>query len=163
MRIVQATLHHLAEATLLLHEYYEAIGVLERDTPEAIAATLLPTSATHEPSGFWLAFVDSEPAGCVLLRPLAVPSTPAADPTEPAGECKRLYTRPAFRGRGLADALLNALESHARSVGTRALYLDSKADMLAAQRLYLRRGYTHCAPYNRNPQAAVFLYKPLSA
>ena len=163
MRIVKATLHHLAEVTLLLHEYFQALGVLERDTPEAITATLLPASAAHEPSGFWLALVDSEPAGCVLLRPLALPSRPASHPTDSAGECKRLYVRPDFRGRGLANALLDTLEDYARSVGTRTLYLDSKADMLAAQRLYLRRGYTPCAAYNRNPQAAVFLYKPLSA
>ena len=65
------------------------------------------------------------------------------------------------RGRGVADALLEVLECHAREVGLTAIYLDSKDDLVAAIKLYKRRGYEECARYNDNPQATVFLKKEL--
>ena len=147
VRIVR--LADLDEAALaLMREYYEAVSVVKRDTPESLRRMIADTS-----SGFWLAYLKGRPVGCVVLRRLA--SIPHA------GECKRLYVRPEARGRGIADGLMDALEDFARSAGLRWIYLDSYDDLKAAIALYSRRGYVECDRYNDNPQATVFLRKAI--
>jgi GNAT superfamily N-acetyltransferase len=148
MKIIRASVSHIRDAQFLLSEYYEAVGVTNRDTPEEIAAFLI-----DEASGLWIAYVEGIPAGCVVLRPL--PSVALA------AECKRLYVRPRFRGQGLADALLNSMEEYAVAMSSGWVYLDSKDDLTDALRIYMRRGYRTCERYNDNPQATVFLRKDL--
>ena len=150
MEIVKASIAARHDAGQLLAEYYEAVGVLERDTPESLRSYL-----SGADSALWLAYVGGAPAGCVVLRPLSLPDG------ERAGECKRLYVRPAFRGHGIAKTLLDVLETHAAEQGWRWVYLDSTGDMKAAHRLYRKRGYSACERYNSNPQAEVFLRKTL--
>jgi len=134
------------DAFRLLEEYYEAVDVIQRDTPEAIQQIIGAAS-----SGMWVAYLRGKAVGCVMLRSLS--SIPFA------GECKRLYVRPEDRGKGLADALLDAQEAFARSKGLQWLYLDSYDDLQAAIALYRKRGYLPCERYNDNPQATVFLRK----
>ncbi len=136
------------DAFALLNEYYNAIDVVVRDTREDIQHILDDPSA-----GVWLAMQAERSVGCVVLRQL--PAIPHA------GECKRLYVRPEARGLGLADALMDALESFGIASGLQWIYLDSKDDLHAAIALYRRRGYVDCARYNDNPQATVFLRKRL--
>jgi ribosomal protein S18 acetylase RimI-like enzyme len=59
----------------------------------------------------------------------------------------------------VANALLDALEGHARREGLRWLYLDSHDRLKAAVALYRKREFVPCKRYNDNPQAAVFLRK----
>ncbi len=146
--VAHPTQTDMAAVQELLAEYFESVGVVVRDSPEDIAVLV-----NENAGGVWLAWVDGVPAGCVVLRPL-----PGMDA---AVECKRLYVRPAFRGRGLADALLDAMEQGATAGGAKWVYLDSMEEMAAALRVYRRRSYTPCARYNRNPQATVFLRKQL--
>lgn len=136
------------EALALIHEYYEAIQVVVRDTREGLQAYL-----AHPHSGIWLAYLNNEAVGCVVLCALA--SIPHA------AECKRLYVRPAARGRQIADRLLDAMEEFARRRDIQWIYLDSKDDLPGAIALYRRRGYEFCPRYNDNPQATVFLRKEL--
>lgn len=138
------------DASRLLEEYYEAVGVLQRDTPEAIQQIIGDAS-----SGMWVAYLREKAVGCVVLRRLS--SIPFA------GECKRLYLRHEARGKGIADALLDAQEAFARSKGLRWIYLDSYDDLKAAIALYRKRGYLPCERYNDNPQATVFLRKKIGA
>jgi len=109
----------------------------------------------RRPGALWLAQDGDEIVGCVALRPL-----PEIGPR--ACEVKRLYVRPAFRGAHVAGALMDALETHARGAGYDAVYLDSKDDLATAIRFYERRGYERIAPYNDNPQATVFMRRPLA-
>ncbi|MES2743329.1 MAG: GNAT family N-acetyltransferase [Pseudomonadota bacterium] len=148
MNIIHASPLHLSDAQLLLGEYFEAINVTKRDTLDEIAAYLSDST-----SGLWVTYVDEVPGACVVLRPL--PSV------ELAVECKRLYVRPGFRGRGLADLLLDAMEAKAAAGGARWVYLDSKDDLKGALHIYTRRGYQTCERYNDNPQATVFMRKQL--
>ena len=104
-------------------------------------------------SGLWLAVIDNRPAGCVALRPL--PGIFAA------GEVKRLYVQLVFRGRGIAASLYGHLEEYAVESGYRWLYLDTAAEMTAAQRFYATLGYEVCNRYNDNPQASIFMRKQL--
>jgi DNA-binding MarR family transcriptional regulator/GNAT superfamily N-acetyltransferase len=136
------------EALGLLQEYYEAVGVVVRDTPEKVRQII------EDPQGgVWIATLNGQAVGCAYLRSL--PSIPGAT------ECKRLYVKPSARGRGAAHALLDAQEAFARERGLRRIYLDSKDDLRVAIDLYAKRGYVPCERYNDNPQATVFMVKEL--
>lgn len=148
MKIVRATAVQQQQAQDLLNEYYEAIAVMHRDTSQDVERFLSDTTA-----GMWIAYVEDKPAGCVVLRPL--PSIVAA------AECKRLYVRPDFRGRHIAEALLDAMEAEALDRGMDWIYLDSNDTLKAALRLYEKRAYRTCERYNDNPQATVFMRKAL--
>jgi ribosomal protein S18 acetylase RimI-like enzyme len=134
------------DAIRLLEEYYEAVHVVRRDTPDALQKLI------NSPcSGVWLAYLGEAAVGCVVLRKLA--AVPLA------GECKRLYVQPAVRGRRIAEKLLDAQEEFAQREGLRWIYLDSYDDLKAAIALYRKRGYRSCKRYNDNPQATIFLRK----
>ena len=136
------------EALAILHEYYEAVHVVQRDTPAGIQKMLKTPD-----SGMWLAFLGDEAVGCVVLRKL--------DSMSHAAECKRLYVRPAARGNHIADILLDAMEAFARNRHIRWIYLDTYDDLKTAIALYERRGYQRCERYNDNPQATLFMRKCL--
>jgi DNA-binding MarR family transcriptional regulator/GNAT superfamily N-acetyltransferase len=138
-----------ADATQLLREYYEAVNVVRRDTPATIQRIIDAPA-----SGVWLAYLGDKVVGCVLLR--------ALDSIPFAGECKRLYVKPAARGHGIAHKLLNTLEDFACNNGLRWIYLDSYDDLKVAIALYRQRGYVSCERYNDNPQATVFLRKNIA-
>jgi DNA-binding MarR family transcriptional regulator/GNAT superfamily N-acetyltransferase len=137
------------DALRLLEEYYEAVHVVQRDTPEAIQKLIADPF-----SGLWIAYLQEKAVGCVMLRRLS--SIPFA------GECKRLYVQPDARGNGIAEALLDAQEAFALSKGLQWIYLDSYDDLKAAVALYRKRGYLPCERYNNNPQATVFLRKEIA-
>jgi ribosomal protein S18 acetylase RimI-like enzyme len=136
------------EALQLLHEYYDAVHVVQRDDPLKLQAILQGGS-----SGWWIASLGGKAVGCVVLREL--PSIPHA------AECKRLYVQPQARGHRIADKLMDALEDFARSQALQAIYLDSYGDLKTAIALYHQRGYEECERYNDNPQATIFLRKQL--
>ena len=146
--IRRATAADLTAARAISDEYAEAFAIVVRDD-DATFRTYLAG-----PGAMWLAECDGETVGCVVLRPL-----PEVAPR--AAEVKRLYVRPAQRGSGIAAALMDALETHARDAGCDAVYLDTKDDLLAAIRFYDRRGYERVARYNDNPQATIFMRRLL--
>lgn len=89
-------------------------------------------------------------AGCAALRPL-----PATDPRIGPGcaEVKRMYVRPQFRRRGLAQGLCERLIADAAAIGYRRLKLDTGDDFHAAIALYESLGFRRCERYNDDPQA----------
>ena len=100
----------------------------------------------------------ARPTGVVLL---------ARDGNEAAGavayrmvepgvcEMKRLYIRPAFRGKGIARELANELIDDARQQGYRTMLLDTLGSMSAARALYRDLGFVPVAPYYDNPLPGV--------
>jgi GNAT superfamily N-acetyltransferase len=74
------------------------------------------------------------------------------------GEVKRFYVVPEFRGRGLARALLEALEGEARRLGHRTLRLDATTPTWP---MYVSAGYRAVPDYNGNPHATVWGEKDL--
>lgn len=145
IRIVRLTIAN-HDARRILQEYYEAVHVVQRDTPASVQRIL-----NARGSGMWLAYMGDQVVGCVVLRKLE--SIPRAS------ECKRLYVRPSARGNRIADKLLDALEAFGRSEGIAWIYLDTYDDLKSAIALYERRGYQRCERYNNNPQATLFMRK----
>ncbi len=91
-------------------------------------------------------------AGCIALRSLGY------------GRCemKRLYVRPAHRGRGVGRLLIGRLLDEARRIGYECMYLDTLPSMVGAIKLYRSLGFTPSEPYCHNPvPGALFLCKTL--
>jgi GNAT superfamily N-acetyltransferase len=79
---------------------------------------------------FLVAYVDGSPAACGGWRA-----------RETDAELKRMYVTPAFRGRGLARAVLAALERTAAEAGYRRLILETGDRQPEAIALYRSAGY----------------------
>lgn len=62
-------------------------------------------------------------------------------------EVKSMFTDPDARGKGVAAALLRAVEDHARAIGLPMLKLETAEALDAAVRLYERHGFTRCAQF----------------
>ncbi len=77
-------------------------------------------------------------------------------------EIKRMYVRPEARSRGLAAALLGALEDAASALGYRSVRLDTGPRQEHALNLYRRSGYVEVPPYNDNPFACYWGEKELA-
>ncbi len=77
-------------------------------------------------------------------------------------EFKRMYVAPEARGRGVARALLYALEDRARELGYTVARLDTGDRQPAAQHLYESAGYEPVENFNANPVATFFGEKRLA-
>lgn len=60
-------------------------------------------------------------------------------------ELRKMYFRPAARGRGLGSALLTLLLGEMRQAGYRRCYLETTSWMQAAQQLYRHHGFVEQA------------------
>ena len=108
------------------------------------------------PAGvFLVAEVAGEPAGCGAWR-LHAPGVV---------EVKRVYVRRAFRRRGLARAIMAALEESAARAGHSAVVLNSGDRQPEALALYAGLGYRDVPGFGRyaDSPGAVFLGKDLPA
>jgi ribosomal protein S18 acetylase RimI-like enzyme len=102
-----------------------------------------------EPRGaLLLALGDTQVAGCAALRPLDADTC----------EIKRVFVRPAQRGRGTARAMLAQLIAHARRADYREARLETLPAMREAISLYTSLGFVPIAPYSDNTQNEVLAY-----
>ena len=63
------------------------------------------------------------------------------------GEVKRMYVKPAARGRGIGRLVLDALEEEARALGFEGLVLETGDLQEAALALYVNSGYERMPCY----------------
>lgn len=85
---------------------------------------------------FFVARVDGAAVGCAGVALFA-----------DLAEVKRVYVRPASRGRGIADALLARIVSVTRNAGLARLCLETGDRQFAAIRVYRRAGFSRCEPF----------------
>ena len=127
---------------------YEEYGAMLLETDPVFARSLAQQKYDEEilhleekygpPKGqIYLVFVDGELAGCVGMKP--------SDDSH--AELKRLYVRPAFRGRNLGETLTRRIMDDARKAGYRYLRLDTLPGLKSALKLYRRLGFREIDPY----------------
>lgn len=114
----------------------------------------LSVSATPDelapPLGWLLiARLDGEPVGCGALKV----------EEDGYGEIKRMWVSPSARRLGIAQRLLEALETRAVAAGVEVLRLDTNRGLVEARNLYLRHGYVEIPAYNDNPYADYWFEK----
>lgn len=81
------------------------------------------------------------------------------------GEVKRMYTRPAFQGRGLGRQILDRIIDLAAAEGLCELVLETGVNYGAARKLYEDHGFALSGPvvgYPAHPES-VFYKRPLAA
>ncbi|WP_406689720.1 GNAT family N-acetyltransferase [Saccharopolyspora sp. ID03-671] len=111
-----------------------------------------PDDGLGPPTGvFLIAREGTEPVGCAGVR--------AQGPG--VAELKRMYVRPAARGRGLGGALLAEIEQRTTALGYRAIRLDTRSDLVEARGLYATRGYVEIPAYNDARYASHWFQKDL--
>jgi ribosomal protein S18 acetylase RimI-like enzyme len=94
----------------------------------------------------------NQTAGCVAMREIG----------QGVCEMKRLYVRPAWRGKSLGRTLAEAIIAAAREIGYGFMRLDTLASMKPAISLYRSLGFRQIPAYYANPSDnAVFMELPL--
>ncbi len=88
-----------------------------------------------------LAEYDNKIAGCATLKKIG----------EGVCEMKRLYVRPAFRGKAIGRELSEAIVEEARKMGYAKMRLDTLSRLTEAITLYRSMGFKEIKPYVFNP------------
>jgi ribosomal protein S18 acetylase RimI-like enzyme len=133
----------LAQARALFKEYAAELGVDLSFQGFPAELENLPGPYAPPKGRLFLAMEEAEAGGCVALRPLK----------NGVCEMKRLYVRPAFRGRGLGRLLTEKTIFAARATGYELMRLDTLAHMQPAIRLYEGVGFVRREPYYETPLA----------
>jgi ribosomal protein S18 acetylase RimI-like enzyme len=98
---------------------------------------------------------DGQILGTVMLQPWPHAGQVVAGRDE--AEIRALAVIPEARGRGIGDALLQAVIKRAAQQGVRHLVLLTQPEMLAAQRLYRRAGFRRLPDRDWSPAPEVTL------
>lgn len=104
---------------------------IERRYPGVTPHGLSAADMSDPEFSFYVARVGDVPAACGALRRREPGVT----------EVKRMYVRPAYRGRGLARQLLVILEARARALGAASILIETGAGQPEAVTLYRSAGY----------------------
>ena len=98
---------------------------------------------------------DSQILGTVMLQPW--PHAGQVITGRDEAEIRALAVIPEARGRGIGDALLQAVIERAARQGVRHLVLLTQPEMLTAQRLYQRAGFRRLADRDWSPAPGMIL------
>jgi putative acetyltransferase len=141
--IVQASSpSQIAQARELFLEYANTLNfsLCFQNFDEELAT--LPGHYAPPKGRLFLGEFEGHLAACVALRGL----------DEKICEMKRLYLRPAFRGKGLGRILADHLISEARHIGYDLMRLDTVEPVMKdAVAMYRRLGFREIPPYRDNP------------
>lgn len=130
---------------MLFQEYEKGLGISLCFQNFSEELKNLPGEYANPQGSLLIAYSDGELAGCCALRPLSVPNYPKA------AEMKRLFVRPAYRGKGIARKLVYEILRIARAREYDYVVLDTLNTMKEAQALYVLIGFRDIPPYYENP------------
>jgi ribosomal protein S18 acetylase RimI-like enzyme len=152
------------DAAALVFEYMAAT---QAETGQAVPAEIgeLPAVLQREcrdlqavyrpPGALLIADHGGQPAGCVGIAPC---------PAERTAEIKRLYVRPAYRGKGIASTLMSHAHHHAARHSMARLILDVLPARTAVISFYRRLGYTETEPYaTASPVPMISMQRPITS
>ena len=151
----------LADVRQMLQEYVAWIGLdlAFQQIDEELAG--LPGEYALPGGAMFVADLGGVLVGMVAIRPLTAAARGEAITTRIA-EMKRLYVRPAARGRGLAKRLIEHALQGAKRLGYEEVRLDTLPMMRDAQALYLSLGFVDIEPYYDTPiEGTRFMSKTL--
>ncbi|MEU4423129.1 GNAT family N-acetyltransferase [Actinoplanes sp. NPDC024001] len=127
----------------------------QRELAEAGARTGMRIFEPHDDVAYLVGAVNGRAVACGAWQAVA----------PGVAELKRMYVRPAFRGRGLARQMIVAIEEEALAAGRSVIRLETGTHLPAAIALYQSSGYRQIPPFGEyagNPQSLCF-EKRLSA
>jgi putative acetyltransferase len=134
----------IRELTMELAALYETTDGTAGFRPEDVE---VPRAA------FIVARVNGYPVGCGALRPL----------DETTVEVKRMYTRPDFRRKGVAQTILAEMESLALDFGYTSIKLQTGPKQPEAAALYELVGYRRVERYSGESDLVLAYQKDLSS
>ncbi len=97
----------------------------------------------------YVAFYHGELAGCIGLRKI----------DEQDCEMKRLYVRPAFRGKHIGSKLVRQIIKDAKEIGYSHILLDTLPFLKSALHLYKTYGFYEIPSYNNSPMSTSIYMK----
>jgi len=142
--IQTVSVEQIEQARNLFLEYADSLGFSLAFQGFDEELKNLPVAYAPPSGRLLLAHEQRQAAGCVALRQL----------DHQICEMKRLYVRPAYRGKGVGRMLVDRVIAEARTIGYERMRLDTiESSMQDAIALYRRRGFREIAPYRSNPIA----------
>ncbi|MCC9135558.1 GNAT family N-acetyltransferase [Pontibacter silvestris] len=101
-----------------------------------------------------VAYLEGQLVGCGAIKKY----------TAETGEVKRMFVKPAFRGRGVAKAVLKELETWASELGYSSLILETGKAQPEAISLYTKCGYETIPNYGQyeNVENSVCMQKAVA-
>lgn len=137
--VFQLTVEYMSWVTRGIEAHLKPDAAAQMGSVETyVERTLTPMCSVAPPEGvFYLVELEDGLVGMCGLRRIA----------PRVAEFKRVYARPAYRGRGLGEVMLQQLLCDAKAFGHDKVVLDTAPFMHAAQRLYAALGFTECPPY----------------
>ncbi len=146
IQIFQYKESHIGEIRIILNEYLSFIAnELKRspwnfnlDVEHEVNFTMNNLEKFAEPNGrLLLVEVDREIAGTISLRKIR----------DDAGEIKRMYVKPKFRGEKLGNLLIEEVIDISKGNKFSKLYLDTANFMYSAIYLYKKFGFKETTSY----------------
>lgn len=119
-----------------------------------------PLEMARPDGAFFVGYLDRTP---MMMGGWRFALEPIALPVRRPAELKRMYVDPAYRGKGLARALLRYIETSATAAGADALVLETGSPQVEAIGLYRAHGYADIARFGhyKDEPDAVHLGKVL--
>ncbi|MBF4590114.1 MULTISPECIES: GNAT family N-acetyltransferase [unclassified Curtobacterium] len=141
----------LPEVDALLDAYLDEREATFPSAQGSYSRKRTPAEEFTPPRGVFVVAYDGDtPVGCGGLRRIA------DDGDDVRYEVKHVFVTPAGRGRGVATAVMDALEQAGAAFGATAVVLDTNDSLAAAGAMYRSRGYDRVEPFNDNPNATAW-------